>query len=392
MNRPTEVPTGGPRAAAGFGRQVPPLRLDGGSKSCCSAVLIEPDFNQLRDAEFNSDGSRLVTAGQEGRVRVWDVRTHASTGDLFEAGNSPVSTASFSPGGTSVLSASDDGTAQVRDPSSGRVLLRLTEPGGAGLTSAAFSSHGSRIVTAAGDRKVRVFDLAWLDARDERERALAVAPRVLTGHTGFVHYAGWTDKLHPVLGGVNPVAAPFLSFSLPEPTGVVGVVAPDEPALLGLVAGLFNASANLGDLRAAIQEVRLFRIVPVVISGTGKLGHGLGFAGHERLGDGASRGLDDAAVGRDLIACFQHHQVPDHDFFQRDRAEIIGAQHLDLRGGAPGIQEIEFAVALVFASKGDACVQDNGQQDGEGPQAHLQRGHDDWPRAAARAAAHGDEP
>jgi acyl-CoA reductase-like NAD-dependent aldehyde dehydrogenase len=54
----------------------------------------------------------------------------------------------------------------------------------------------------------------------------------------LLHYAGWTDKLHPVLGGINPVAAPFLSFSLPEPTGVVGIVAPDAPALLGLVAEL----------------------------------------------------------------------------------------------------------------------------------------------------------
>jgi acyl-CoA reductase-like NAD-dependent aldehyde dehydrogenase len=51
----------------------------------------------------------------------------------------------------------------------------------------------------------------------------------------LLHYAGWTDKLPAVLGGVNPVAAPFLSFSLPEPTGVVGIVAPDHPALLGLV-------------------------------------------------------------------------------------------------------------------------------------------------------------
>jgi acyl-CoA reductase-like NAD-dependent aldehyde dehydrogenase len=52
----------------------------------------------------------------------------------------------------------------------------------------------------------------------------------------LLHYAGWTDKLPAVLGGINPVAAPFLSFSLPEPTGVVGVVAPDAPSLLGLVA------------------------------------------------------------------------------------------------------------------------------------------------------------
>ena len=54
----------------------------------------------------------------------------------------------------------------------------------------------------------------------------------------LVHYAGWTDKLQPVMGGINPVAAPFLSFSLPEPTGVVGVIAPDAPPLLGLIAEL----------------------------------------------------------------------------------------------------------------------------------------------------------
>ena len=47
----------------------------------------------------------------------------------------------------------------------------------------------------------------------------------------------------PVLGGVNPVAAPFLSFSLPEPTGVVGVVAPDRPPLLGLLAEVAPALA-----------------------------------------------------------------------------------------------------------------------------------------------------
>jgi acyl-CoA reductase-like NAD-dependent aldehyde dehydrogenase len=51
----------------------------------------------------------------------------------------------------------------------------------------------------------------------------------------FVHYAGWTDKLPVVMGGVNPVAAPYLSFSVPEPTGVVAVLAPDSPALLGLI-------------------------------------------------------------------------------------------------------------------------------------------------------------
>ena len=54
----------------------------------------------------------------------------------------------------------------------------------------------------------------------------------------WVWYAGWTDKLGAVLGGANPVAGPYFDFSLPEPTGVVAVLAPEEPALGGLVSRL----------------------------------------------------------------------------------------------------------------------------------------------------------
>ncbi len=70
----------------------------------------------------------------------------------------------------------------------------------------------------------------------------------------LVHYAGWTDKFQPVLGGINPVAAPFLSFSVPEPTGVVGVVAPDSPALLGLVAELAPPLAAGNTVVAILSE------------------------------------------------------------------------------------------------------------------------------------------
>ncbi|WP_026313838.1 aldehyde dehydrogenase family protein [Actinomadura flavalba] len=51
----------------------------------------------------------------------------------------------------------------------------------------------------------------------------------------LVWYAGWADKLAAVGGSANPVSGPFFNFSTPEPTGVVGVVAPDSP-LLGLVS------------------------------------------------------------------------------------------------------------------------------------------------------------
>ena len=52
----------------------------------------------------------------------------------------------------------------------------------------------------------------------------------------LVWYAGWADKLAQVLGSSNPVAGPYFNFTVPEPTGVVGILAPDEPALLGLVS------------------------------------------------------------------------------------------------------------------------------------------------------------
>ncbi len=54
----------------------------------------------------------------------------------------------------------------------------------------------------------------------------------------FVWYAGWADKLAQVLGSANPVAGPYFNFTVPEPTGVVGLLAPEEPPLLGLVSRL----------------------------------------------------------------------------------------------------------------------------------------------------------
>ena len=52
----------------------------------------------------------------------------------------------------------------------------------------------------------------------------------------WVHYAGWADKYAQVVGSTNPVAGPYFTFSLPEPVGVVAVLTPSSPSLLGLVA------------------------------------------------------------------------------------------------------------------------------------------------------------
>jgi len=57
----------------------------------------------------------------------------------------------------------------------------------------------------------------------------------------WVWYAGWADKIGQALGGTNPVAGPYFNFTIPEPTGVVGIVAPQEQSLLGLVSRLAPA-------------------------------------------------------------------------------------------------------------------------------------------------------
>ena len=107
-------------------------------------------------------------------------------------------------------------------------------------------NRGQILYRAAEALESRANQLAAVSDRDQVQDAVDV----------LVHYAGWTDKFHAVLGGVNPVAAPFLSFSLPEPTGVVGVVAPDEPALLGLVAEVAPALAAGNTVVAILSEAQ----------------------------------------------------------------------------------------------------------------------------------------
>ena len=57
----------------------------------------------------------------------------------------------------------------------------------------------------------------------------------------WVWYAGWADKYQQVVGTVNPVAGSYFNFSVPEPTGVVGIIAPEASSLLGLVSRLAPA-------------------------------------------------------------------------------------------------------------------------------------------------------
>jgi acyl-CoA reductase-like NAD-dependent aldehyde dehydrogenase len=93
--------------------------------------------------------------------------------------------------------------------------------------SATAFNRGQVLYRVAEMMEARVAEFAELcSGRDEVERSI----------DRFVWYAGFADKLAQVIGSSNPVAGPYFNFTIPEPTGVVAVIAPDDPPLLGLVS------------------------------------------------------------------------------------------------------------------------------------------------------------
>ncbi len=83
-----------------------------------------------------------------------------------------------------------------------------------------------------GRREQFVAEVARSEGLTRRQAFAAVDAAV----DRWVWYAGWSDKIAHVDGAANPVAGPFFNFSVPEPTGVVAVVAPQASSLLGLVS------------------------------------------------------------------------------------------------------------------------------------------------------------
>jgi acyl-CoA reductase-like NAD-dependent aldehyde dehydrogenase len=86
------------------------------------------------------------------------------------------------------------------------------------------------------------------------ERACSGREEVEAAIDRVVWYAGWADKLAQVIGSSNPVAGPYFNFSLPEPTGVVAIVAPGEPALGGLVSRIVPAVVGGNAVVAVASE------------------------------------------------------------------------------------------------------------------------------------------
>jgi acyl-CoA reductase-like NAD-dependent aldehyde dehydrogenase len=122
------------------------------------------------------------------------------------------------------------------------VAARAAQGKWAGATA---YNRGQVLYRIAEMMEARAAEFAELTTgRDEVERAI----------DRWVWYAGFADKLSQVLGASNAVAGPYFNFTVPEPTGVVAVLAPEEPPLLGLVSRVAPAVVGGNAVVAVASE------------------------------------------------------------------------------------------------------------------------------------------
>ncbi len=105
-----------------------------------------------------------------------------------------------------------------------------------GWSKATAYNRGQILYRAAEMLQNRASELVAEIARSTGSSAAKSKREVTLAVDRLVHFAGWTDKYSQVFGSVNPVASSHFDFTTPEPTGVVVVLAPDEPSLLALVS------------------------------------------------------------------------------------------------------------------------------------------------------------
>ena len=109
-----------------------------------------------------------------------------------------------------------------------RDAVRIARSAGAGWSGMTAYNRGQVLYRIAEMMELRAAELAAL---------CGGAAEVGRAVDRMVWYAGWSDKLAQVVGSANPVAGPYFNFTVPEPTGVTGILAP-EPPLLGLISRL----------------------------------------------------------------------------------------------------------------------------------------------------------
>lgn len=142
---------------------------------------------------------------------------------------------------------------QVQNPKSGKVLANVSRASRKDLRDAVKAARGAfatwsgkttaylrgqilyRIAEMMESRQAELVEQIVVSASQSRAQA---QKEVLASIDRMLWYAGWSDKYQQLFGTVNPVALPYFNFTMPEPTGVVGILVADELPLLPLVSQL----------------------------------------------------------------------------------------------------------------------------------------------------------
>ncbi len=124
------------------------------------------------------------------------------------------------------------------------VAARSAFPGWSGMTASLRGQILYRVAELMEGRRSQFRDELADAGADDPDRGVDAAI------DRWIWYAGWADKIAQIAGGTNPVAGPYFDFTIPEPTGVVGIVAPGDQSLLGLVSRL--APAMVGGNAAVV--------------------------------------------------------------------------------------------------------------------------------------------
>jgi acyl-CoA reductase-like NAD-dependent aldehyde dehydrogenase len=191
----------------------------------------------------------------------------------------------------------------------------------AGWAGATAYNRGQVLYRVAEVMEGRAAQFADEVARGEGRTARAAAALVSAAIDRWVWYAGWADKVATVLGGANPVAGPYFNFSLPEPTGVVAVVAPQDSSLLGLVSVLApvvvtgNCAVVLASHDRPVPAITLAEVlatsdvpggvVNLLTAAVAEVAPWL--AGHRDVNAIDLAGVDDAGLARELEVAAADH-------------------------------------------------------------------------------------
>jgi acyl-CoA reductase-like NAD-dependent aldehyde dehydrogenase len=140
-----------------------------------------------------------------------------------------------SPSGAFLANAAQASRKDARDAV---VAARSGFPAWAGATSYNRGQVLYRIAEVLEGRRAQFIDEI---AQNEGVSVSAAAAQVDESIDLWVWYAGWADKFVQVAGNANPVSGPFFNLSVPEPTGVVAIVAPQSSSLLGFVSAVAPA-------------------------------------------------------------------------------------------------------------------------------------------------------